>query len=125
VSSLILYTSVAVGTGSVHPPVMEEEINSIPISPSSSQGPLSPKTPTTMKSTLQVKMECADSDHQLESHLSIDLHCVVSHTHTHAHARTCTHMRIEHVLACMCVCRYVLYMHICITTVCHHHLHNY
>jgi len=65
VSSLMLYTSVAVGTGSVHPPVMEEEINSIPISPSSSQGPLSPKTPTTMKSTSQVRMECADRDHQI------------------------------------------------------------
>ena len=36
-------------------PATEEDVNSLPSSPSaSSQGPLSPKTPTTMKSTSQV-----------------------------------------------------------------------
>ncbi len=43
-----------------HQAINEEEINSIASSPSSSQGPLSPKTPTTMKSTSQV------SAHHLE-----------------------------------------------------------
>ena len=48
-----------------HQVINEEEINSIASSPSSSQGPLSPKTPTTMKSTSQV------SPHYVEIHSKV------------------------------------------------------
>lgn len=60
-----MYSSSAVPIPHPVPPV-EEEVNSIPSSPSAcSQGPLSPKTPTTMKSTSQASLHIPTIPHSL------------------------------------------------------------
>ena len=51
---LNLITAVIATPTAPHQAINEEDVNSIASSPSSSQGPLSPKTPTSIKSTSQV-----------------------------------------------------------------------